>query len=122
MIVTETSVLFTQEGSQFLVDGFMRLLLHVSLRDIASLASLQVARHNVLILRHESGASELVFVRNAAELARLSAGFASAWQLQVDELSEAAAQSDAAYARAYRQCVQMSDVWSAPTTPANETI
>ena len=120
--MTETNVLFTQEGANFLVDGFMRQLLEVKLRDIASLASLQVARHNVLILRRESGASELIFVRNAAELARLCAGFASAWQLHVDELSEAAAQSDVAYARAYRKCVQIADVWSAPTTLAEEAL
>ncbi|KAI6192884.1 Pleckstrin-like proteiny domain-containing family M member 2 [Aphelenchoides fujianensis] len=118
LILTDTSVLFAQEGANCLVDGFMRLLLQLTVRDFASLAALRTPRHNVLILRRESGASELVFLRNEAELQRLCTSFGAAWGLHVDELSEAAAQSDLAYARAYRQCLQMSDVWSAPADPS----
>ncbi|KAI6239009.1 hypothetical protein M3Y99_00632600 [Aphelenchoides fujianensis] len=120
LILTDTSVLFAQEGANCLVDGFMRLLLQLTVRDFASLAALRTPRHNVLILRRESGASELVFLRNEAELQRLCTSFGAAWGLHVDELSEAAAQSDLAYARAYRQCLQMSDVWSAPADPSGD--
>ncbi|KAI6180501.1 Pleckstrin-like proteiny domain containing protein [Aphelenchoides besseyi] len=116
LILTDTNVLFAQEGTNCLVDGFMRLLLQLSIRDIASLAALRTPRHHILILRRESGASELIFLRNDFELQRLCSSFAMSWHLHVDELSVAAAQADILYSRAYNQCLQMSDVWSPQTT------
>jgi hypothetical protein len=55
MILTETTVLFAQEGANCQIDGFMRLLLQITFRDIAALASLNTLNHHLLILRRESG-------------------------------------------------------------------
>jgi hypothetical protein len=112
MILTDTTVLFAQEGANCLVDGFMRLLLQVTFRDISSIGALNTIRHHLLILRRESGASEVIFLRNEMELQRLCASFTSRWGSNVDDLTESTAQNDAAYSRVYRQCCQMNDVWS----------
>lgn len=55
MILTETTVLFAQEGANCQIDGFMRLLLQTTFRDIAALASLNMLNHHLLILKRESG-------------------------------------------------------------------
>lgn len=112
MILTDTSVLFAQEGANCQVDGFMRLLLQTTFRDIAALASLNTLRHHLLILRRNSGDSEIIFLRNESELQRLCASFANHWQLNVEELSETSAQSDPSYTRLYTMCCQLNDVWS----------
>lgn len=65
------------------------------------------------LLALSSGDSEIVFLRNESELQRLCSSFANHWQLNVEELSETAAQADAAYSRLYTQCVvQLKDTWS----------
>jgi hypothetical protein len=112
MILTDTTVLFAQEGANCQVDGFMRLLLQIKFRDIAALASLNTLRHHLLILRRESGDSDAIFLRNESELQRLCSSFANHWQLSVEELSETAAQADPAYSRLYAICCQLGDVWS----------
>jgi hypothetical protein len=114
-ILTDTTILFAQEGANCQVDGFMRLLLQITFRDISSLASLNTLRHHIMILRRESGDSEIIFLRNESELQRLCSSFANYWQLNVEELSESSAQADPAYSRIYNQCCQLTDVWSTNT-------
>lgn len=112
MILTDTATLFIQEGANCQVDGFMRLLLQITFRDIAALASLNTFRHHLLILRRESGDSEVIFLRNESELQRVCASFGTHWQLNIEELSETTAQADPAYSKIYTQCCQLADVWS----------
>jgi hypothetical protein len=119
LILTDTAILFAQEGANCQVDGFMRLLLQTTFRDIASVASLNTIRHHLLILRRESGDSEIIFLRNESELQRLCFSFANHWQLSVEELSETAAQADPIYSRLYSMCYPLHDVWSVEAEEAS---
>ncbi|CAD5212371.1 unnamed protein product [Bursaphelenchus okinawaensis] len=109
VLCTDTTILFVQEGANFLVDGFVRSLHKISLREVHSVSSAKSTAHRLIAIQRESGDSEWVFFRNDTELYNFVTFLQNEWGLKVEEHGENWMESDNVHGKIYRQYLHKPD-------------
>ncbi|CAD5216568.1 unnamed protein product [Bursaphelenchus xylophilus] len=104
LVATDATLLFVQEGANFLVDGFVRCLHKMSICDIHAISSAKTPSHRILAIQRESGNSEWLFFRNDSELHNFINFVLNEWGMQIEEHGEGWMETDSVHGKIYRQC------------------
>ncbi|KAI1715536.1 PH domain-containing protein [Ditylenchus destructor] len=108
LILTDTNILFAQEGANCLADGFMRSLGMLWLKNIAGIYSVRTECHNAIVAKREDGNCDWIFLRDEGELKRLIDTFTQKWRVVVEDCNaDETPQSN----QMFMQCVKMPDMW-----------
>lgn len=116
LIVTETNVLFAQEGANCIVDGFMRSLGILKMSDITAIYMVKVNRQNVLIIRHIEDNGEWIFLRDELELDRLIETFSTKLNIPVEDCNSDENFLKPYFNKIFKECVKMPEWWRLTST------
>ncbi len=116
LIVTDTNILFAQEGTNCIVDGFMRSLATLWINRISAIYALRTETQNLLVVKREDGMLEWISLRGERELNRLIATFTERWRFPVEDCLEGENFSKPEFSRMFKQCALLPDMWIDPAT------
>lgn len=111
LIITETNVLFAQEGANCIVDGFMRSLGIFKILDITTIYMFKMNKQYVLIIRHKDDFCEWIFLRDELELDRLVETFSTKLNIPVEDCNSDENFLKPHFNKIFKECVKMPNWW-----------
>uniref|UniRef100_A0A914IC01 PH domain-containing protein n=1 Tax=Globodera rostochiensis TaxID=31243 RepID=A0A914IC01_GLORO len=120
-VLTETHVVFAQEGVNCMVDGFMRALSAFHVHEIAELCAIRTEFNSALVLRRNNGLDEWMLFREVAELDRLVERLRQQWNLPVQECSAEENLLNSSFNQLFLHCVRLPDLWHCSESIATTT-
>lgn len=111
LIITETNILFAQEGANCIVDGFMRSLGMVNIKDISNIYMVKMENQYVLIIRRIDDFCEWIFLRDEGELVRLVETFTEKLHILVEDCNSDENFVKPHFNKIFKECVKMPEWW-----------